>query len=217
MRPLARKVFLVLAISLVILVGDFFTLENRLVTTNPALQKAGGLIAIPAAVGLVAALILLALGQAKKLVNGRGRAEPGRREPADKVVDDREVEHASRGRAVRGLGVVRPRMRFRPLKVLAGLAILASWLVVLPVMVHAHLIVPASDYSPGPWAAETFLSLFAVGVQFAAPTPLALAFWPSMLISAYFLFGRRDRPVVDLVAGIAGAALVWLLFGVLAP
>ena len=211
-RPLARKVLLVLAISLVILVGDFFTLENRLVTTNPAMQKAGGIIALPAVAGFVGALILLALGRAKKLVNGRGWAEPGRREPADA-----EVERAPRGRAVRGLGVVRPKMRFRPVKALAGLAVLASWLVVLPMMFHARLIVPASDYSPGPWAAEAFLSLFAVAVQLAAPTPLALAFWPSMLISAYFLFGRRDRPVVDLVAGIAGAALVWLLFGVLAP
>lgn len=207
---MARKALWVLVISLLVLVVDFFTLENRLVTTNPAWQKAGGLVAIPAVAGFVAALILLASGWARRLVNGRGRGGAGG--PAEK-----EVERAPRGRAVRGMGVVRPRMRFRPLKVLAGLVVLAAWLVVLPVMVHARLIVPASDYSPGPWAAEAFLSLFAVGVQFAAPTPLALAFWPSMLISAYFLFGRRDRPVVDLIVGIAGAALVWLLFGVLAP
>ncbi len=215
---MVRKAPWILALSLAILVVDFFTLENRLVTTNTALQKAGGFAAALAVAGAGAALVLLALGRASSRAVTEGAERPAKaRGPSALGGPAGETGRVRRGPVPRGMGAIVPKMRLRRLKVVAGLAILASWLVVLPMMVHARLIVPASDYSAGPWVAEAFLSMFAVGAQLAAPTPMALAFWPSLLISAYFLLGRRDRPILDLLAGIAGAALVWLLFGVLAP
>ena len=184
-------------ISLLVLVVDFLTLENSLVTSGPALQTAGALILVLAVAGLISALILAITGR-------RSDLKPGLRPQQGGPV----------GKAVRTPFQSR---RFRPFKVLVGLVILGLWLVLLPFLVHKNLIVAAPDYAPGPWVVEVFLSLFALGVQCLAPTPVAITFWPSAGIATYFLLGRKDRPALDSLLGMAAVALAFVSLRYLAP
>ncbi len=194
-----RKPLRVVLISLLIFIVDFVTLENRLVTTSSTLQLVGGLVAVLAVAGIVWGLILMVkTGRPGRLLTPRIRPVPAT--PAEKTAEP-----------------PRRRSRFRPLKVLMGLAILGSWFIVLPILVHKNLIAPAADYVPGPWVAEAFLSLFALALQCFAPTPVALVFWPSLGVGLYFLFSRKDRPVLDPLLGIAAAVLVFVLFRFVAP
>lgn len=107
------------------------------------------------------------------------------------------------------------RTRFRAVKAVIGLLVVASWFIGMPLYVYWTRIVKAPDFAPGPWVADAFLSVFAVAVQYAAPTPIALAFWPSTAMATYLVFSRKDRPVLDALFGVAAVGLVFALWYIL--
>jgi hypothetical protein len=86
--------------------------------------------------------------------------------------------------------------------VTTGLLVLSWWFIGMPVFAYRSRISPVTGSAPGPWIADAFLSLFALIVQYAAPTPIAAAFWPSALSGLYLVFSRKDRPSIDMLLGI---------------
>lgn len=215
-------------VCLILLVLNFFTLENREVTTNPAMQALGRTVGIAALVGLAASLVALLLGRRV------GRSTPstatrntGMDGGMERATRDVAAEHGTSGAAhdartptqAGGPGGASRGRRFRAAKVVAALLVLAVWFVGLPVYAYRNLVSRAPDFEPGPWMADAVLSVFAVITQVITPTPVALAFWPSLIGSSCLLFSRRDRPLADVIFGLvavvpAAAVGYMLLAGV---
>ncbi len=178
----------VTVISLALLILDFFTLENRVVTTSPRAQTVGGIVFVVALAGLALGLVGMVFGRRERRVS-----------PSEASV--RTVPYSQ---------------RFRRAKLAVALSVLLTWSVGMPVYAYYSRLVKSADFVPGPWIADAFLSLFAVAAQLVAPTPIALSFWPSILACVYLLFSRKDRPVTDAIFGlvavgpVAGLAYVLL-------
>ncbi len=200
MRKAARIVTIV---SFAVLVIDFLTLENRVVTTSPVAQRIGGFGLLLALAGLVCGALLLIVGSA-------GRRDHTAPQPAQAPAEraGRRTQPAERRARV-------TRSRFRAIKVSVGLLVLASWFLGMPVYAYHSLIARAPGFTAGPWVADALLSLLAVAAQCLAPTPIALVFWPSAVIAVYLLLSRKDRPVLDAVFGVIALALVVGLWSIL--
>ncbi|MGE5483541.1 MAG: hypothetical protein ACM3X4_00815 [Ignavibacteriales bacterium] len=195
MRRWARIVAIV---SFAVLFIDFFTLENRVVTTNPLAQE----------IGLLVGILTLAVFTCSTLfLIGGTLARPPARQ-------DTSLDAAGGAGGLRVPKV--PGARWRVVKVATGLLVLLSWFVGMPLYAYWNLIAKSPDFSPGPWVADAFLSVFAVAVQVTAPTPIALAFWPSAAMAVYLVFSRKARPVLDALFGVSSLGLVLLLWYVLA-
>lgn len=214
MRTTLRTIAIV---SFVVLVVDFLTLENRVVTTNPVAQGFGRSVGLLALAGLVCSSTLLIVGSLTRLVSKtdvRGdhslpAGGTGRRTHAYSVSGCLHEPARSPSEASQ---TAVTRTRFRAVKVVIGLLVLASWFIGMPLYAYRTLIVKAPDFTPGPWVADVFLSVFAVAVQYAAPTPVAFAFWPSTAMATYLVFSRKDRPVLDALFGVAAVGLVFVLW-----
>lgn len=203
MRARARNAAIV---CLAILAADFFTLANRRVTTDPGAQALGRIIGAAAVVGLASSLVALMLGRSRvrapKSVNPtlspRAAAEPQTPAPALPSTP------TSSGRAS---GPPTRASRLRAVKVAVALLVLAAWFIGMPVHAYNSRIAQGPGFVRGPWIADAFLSLFAVAMQLTLPTPVALAFWPSLAASVYLLLSRRDRPALDAIAGLVALGL----------
>jgi len=190
----------VTVISLVALVVDFFTLENRLVTTSPLAQRFGLFLGLAALVGLIGGITAMISGGPGRLAARRvsaGSEPPLRAEP------ETTAPPAARARKSRFV-----QSRFRVAKILVGLLVPGSWFVGAPLYVHQTLLVNTPGSEAGPWVADAFLSVYTVVVQLMAPTPFALTFWPSAVMALYLLFSRKDRPVLDALFTIGAVGLV---------
>ncbi len=204
MRPKARVLAIVF---LAVLVLDFLTLENRVVTTNVAAQRAGRWILYVALAGLMCSMAWLIADRLRKRESG-APAVGGTRETL--TLGEPAMPEA------RPKSAPRHRSRLRTVKALLGMMLLTAWLVGAPIYAHRY-VAGTPDYQPGPWVAEAFLSVFVVAQQCAAPTPMAAAFWPSMFIGVYLVFSRRDRPVFDGFLAAATAGLLYALWFMLRP
>lgn len=186
------------AVSLAVLIANFLTLQNRVVTTNPVLHEVSGLIGILALAGLVCSVFLLAVGSLVRLADHRSTRENPAARPKGASLS------------------VRPqKVRFRRIKVLLGLLVFSSWVFGMPLYAYRHLISKAPNFQPGPWLVDVLFSVYAIAVQCSAPTPIALAFWPSSIMAVYLLFSRKDRPVLDGLFAIVSVGLVCGLWYIL--
>ncbi len=202
-------------VSFVVLVVDYLTLGNRLVTTNPTAQRLGGLVGLLALAGLVCGVVLL-VGAGRQR-SAAAPAEPGSEgaaaAPAAPSSERPRAVPAPRSRRLTARPeagarrVPASRSRFRAAKVIVGLLVLASWLVGAPLYAYWARLVNVPGFEPGPWVADALLSVFAVAAQCAAPTPFALAFWPSTAMGIHLLLSRKDRPVLDVLLVIAAVGL----------
>ncbi len=199
MRAKARTVA---AISLGVLIVDFFTLENGVVTTSPVAQRFGLYLGLLALAGLVGGSVaLIASGLGRLAARRSTRAE----RPATQAQPDALQPTTRKARVARS--------RFRKAKVLIGLLVLASWFAGMPFYFYETHLANAPGFEAGPWAVDAFFSVYAVAAQCLAPTLFALAFWPSAVMAVCLLLSRRDRPVLDTLfalGAVGPAAWLWL-------
>lgn len=203
---LRRKAQIAAVICVVILLVDFMTLENRAMVTDPSGQALGRTVLTAASLGLAASVVVLLLAR-------------GGERPASPTAGEMPATTASTGdRGLRDAAVPdRPvrRNKLRKVKIAVSLLVMAGWLVAMPVYVYQNLLSKSPDFESGPWIADAFLSLYAVGMQMIAPTPFALAFWPSMVAAVCLLRSRKDRPVVDAILCLIAVGPAALLIAAL--
>lgn len=196
---------------LIILVLDFLTLENRVVTTNPNAQKAGHAVGASALLGLATSLGVIFLGRQRSQdtkLTGAGAHKHSANQAGTTPSRVTTVLPPHPTAPPAGAAPGRPNTgRFRTAKIAVGLLVLATWFVGLPIYAYSHLLSKQPDYVPGPFLADAFLSLYAVAMQVIAPTPIALAFWPSLIASVFLLISRRDRPAADGLSALVALGL----------